>query len=179
MKSKTDTNKIIIYTVCGLFVLGAVFCFFSYVYASIESVSVGNLNEKFEEYEAEKQKAMEIEKTYHNWMNIEKIIGKFNREYFFTMDEFGKFRQKLQMTLGKNRLAMTKAVSHTFRHNRYYIRAEMKFNAQGKYQDIKRFIIEIKNLKKIVVIKRVSFNRKSASQISVQFNLEVYIVRKS
>lgn len=178
MKNRTDKNKIVIYSISGLLVLSIAFCLFSLVYASIESVSASGLNEKFEEYKAEKQKAHDMEKTHDNWLNIEKIVTQFNQDYFFSMDEFGKFRRELQEILGKNRLSTRQEIGYYFRQTRFYIPVEIKFTAVGSYTDIKQFIYEINNMPKIILVKRLGFNRKSAQQISVQFTLEVYIVRK-
>lgn len=94
------------------------------------------------------------------------------------MDDFSRFRDDLHVMFNKHRLG-SKVPSYNYKNAlRDYIRVEVSFTVNGSYPNIKRFIHEIINLEKMILVKRIQFNKsKQSGNIAAKFLMEVYLAR--
>ncbi|MFC2146148.1 hypothetical protein ACFLRT_02175 [Acidobacteriota bacterium] len=172
-----NTNKWIIYTISGLFILSGLFCFISLAYTSMENVTAKGLQERIERCKKEVAQLSKEEATLSEWRNISKYFEQFKNDYLMKMEEYSQFRDNLRMTFNKFGL-QNKYVSHSYQGVFDYMKVDVSFTVNGTYPQIKRFIHEILNRKEMIVIKRIKLTKKKrTAAISGYFNLEVYFVK--
>jgi hypothetical protein len=173
-----NTNKWIIYTISGLFILSSFFCIVSLAYTSMENVTAKGLQERIDRCKKEVGQLSKEEASLSEWHNIKKYFDQFKNDYLMTMDQFSKFRDNLRMTFNKYGL-QNKQVHHSYKDILDYIQGSVTFTVSGTYPKIKRFIHEILNRKEMIVIKRIKLTKdKRTAVISGNFDLEVYLVVK-
>jgi len=171
-------NKLIAYGLSGLFALSVIFCVLSLAYSSFERISGQSLNEKFAELELKRGAAMALKKKHDDWQNISTRIIDFSKQYLMSMDDYSRFRRDLNTLLQKNRLQSQREFQPNYKRMlKKYFCVEVNFTASGTYPDLKRFIYDLSTQEKMVLLKRMTFNRKDLNQIIVKFVLEVYIAK--
>ena len=171
-----DTNKGIIYTVSGLFILSCLFCFISLSYSSLENVSAKSLEERIAKRKAELAVVSREEASLSEWLDIKKYFAQFRDNYFMKMDEFARFRDELQKKLNQYGLN-TRGVDYKYKRIfKDYIQVDVSFTANGSYPNIKRFVHEIAGQEKMILIKRLQLNKTDRGEIAGKFSMEVYLV---
>jgi len=174
------TNKYIIYILCGLVALSFLFCLFSLAYSSIESVSAQSLQDELLEYEKKEKQAAAIEAVHKRWQNIHSEFQQFKTEFLMKMDDFSQFRDQLKMMLSKNQLALQGGVGYSYKRvfASDIIKVDVGFKLIGTYPNIKRFIHEILNKEKLILLKGFDLDSgKLAGEIAGKFAMEVYLVK--
>jgi Tfp pilus assembly protein PilO len=174
------TNKSIIYILCGLFALSLLFCLFSFAYSSIESVSAQSLQSELQEYEKKEKEAVKVEAVHKRWQNIHNEFQQFKTEFLMKMDDFSQFRDQLKMMFSKNQLALQGGVRYSYKRifSSDIYKVDVGFTLVGSYTNIKRFIHEVLNQKKLVLLKSFDLDRgKLAGEIAGKFAMEVYLAK--
>lgn len=172
-------NKLVIYTLSGIFVLSLLFGVFSFIYSSFENISARGHEKELNELKKRQEEAAGAKKNYSQWQNIDKIYAKFTDDYLMKMDDFSVFRNELKAMFMKNRLGTRGGVSHKYQKAPgNIIKVQVAFTLTGTYPNVKRFIHDINNKKKIIVIKEIQLSKsKTPGNIAAKFSLEVYLVR--
>jgi Tfp pilus assembly protein PilO len=176
-------NKIIIYAVCGLFVLSLLFLFFATAYASIDNVSAANLEHRLVEYEKKAQEASKLEASRNQWRNVHKVFEKFKDDHLLKMDEYSQFRSKLRVIFMKNRLQVLakKKVNHQYRGIfKDFLKVSITFTLSGTYPDFKRFIHEMNSQdykKNMVLFRKIQLHKTDQGSIRGEFWMEVYLAK--
>lgn len=174
------TNKYIINILCGLFALSLLFCLFSLAYSSIESVSAQSLQSELQEHEKKEKEAAAVEAVHKRWQNIHNEFQQFKTGYLTKMDDFSQFRNQLKIMFSKNRLALQGGVGYSYKRlfNSDIYKVDVGFTLVGSYTNIKRFIHEVLNQKKLILLKGFDLDRgKLAGEIAGKFAMEVYLVK--
>lgn len=174
------TNKYIIYILSGLFALSFLFCLFSLAYSSIESVSAQSLQSELQVYEKKEKEAAAVEAVHKRWQNIHNEFQQFKSGYLMTMDEFSQFRNQLRIMFSKNQLALQGGVGYSYKRIFSWdiYKVDVGFTLVGSYANIKRFIHEVLNQKKLVLLKSFDLDRgKLAGEIAGKFAMEVYLAK--
>ena len=172
-----NTNKWIIYTISGLFILSGFFCMISLAYTSMENVTAKSLQERIDRCKKEVAQLSKEEASLSEWRNIKEYFEQFKNDYLIKMEDYSQFRDNLRMTFNKFGL-QNKNVNHRYRGIFNYMKVDVSFTVKGTYPQIKRFIHEILNRKEMIVIKRIKLTKdKRTAVISGNFDLEVYLVK--
>jgi len=172
-----NTNKWIIYTISGLFILSGFFCIISLIYTSMENVTAKGLQDRIDSCQKELAQLSKEEASLSDWRNIGKYFDQFKNDYLMKMEEYSQFRDNLRTTFNKYGL-QNKVVEHSYKQIFGYRKVNISFSVEGTYPQIKRFIHDILNRKEMIVINQIKLSkgRRSAS-ISGNFKLEVYLVK--
>jgi hypothetical protein len=172
-----NTNKWIIYTISGLFILSGLFCFISLAYTSMENITAKGLQERIDKCKKDLAQLSKEEASLSDWRNISKYFDQFKNDYLMKMEEYSQFRDNLRMTFNKFGL-QNKSVSHSYKDVYDYMKVKVTFSVQGTYPQIKRFIHEILNRKEMILIQRIQLKKDTnKAVISGNFDLEVYLVK--
>jgi len=172
-----NTNKWIIYTISGLFILSGFFCFVSLTYTSMENVTAKGLQDRIETCKKELAQLSKEEASLSEWHNIGKYFNQFKNDYLMKIEDYAKFRDNLRITFSKFGL-QNRNVSHSYADVFEYIKVKVSFDVEGIYPQIKRFIHDILNRKEMIVIKRIKLKKdKHTTRVSGNFDLEVYLVK--
>jgi Tfp pilus assembly protein PilO len=172
-----NTNKWIIYSISGLFILSGFFCIISLVYTSMENVTAKGLQERIDNCQKELAQLSKEEASLSDWRNIGKYFDQFKNDYLMKMEEYSHFRDNLRITFNKYGLK-NRMVEHSYKKVFGYRRVNMSFSVEGTYPQIKRFIHDILNRKQMIVIKQIKLSKsKRSASISGNFRLEVYLVK--
>jgi hypothetical protein len=172
-----NTNKWIIYTISGLFILSGFFCIISLAYTSMENVTAKGLQERIDQCKKEVAQLSKEAASLSDWRNIREYFEQFKNDYLMKWEEFSQFRDNLRMTFNKYGL-QNKYVSHSYKDVFGLLRAKVSFTVEGTYPKIKRFIHEILNRKEMILILRIKLKKDmNKAIISGKFNLEVYLVK--
>ncbi len=172
-----NTNKWIIYTVSGLFILSGIFCIISLAYTSMENVTAKGLQDRIDRCKEELAQLSKEEASISDWRNIGKYFEQFKSHYLMKIEDFSQFRDNLRITINKYAL-QNKDVSHMYNDAVDYMQVRILFKVEGTYPQIKRFIHDILNRKEIIVIKRIQLSKdRRTGIISGNFELEVYLVK--
>jgi len=165
------------YSIAGLFIVCLLFCVISVLYSSFENLTSQNIGEKLKEYEKQGSTETETEIDFKRWKNIDAEYKDFKRDYLMTMDEYSQFRNDLEGFFVKYQVRSL-PVTFRYKNTKEYMQVEMLFSLTGMYPNIKQFINEILNQKKIIIIRSVELSKdKRSDMVSGDFILEVYIVR--
>jgi len=172
-----NTNKWIIYTISGLFILSGIFCVISLAYTSMENVTAKGLQDRIDRCKEELVQLSKEEASISDWRNIGKYFEQFKNNYLMTIEEFAQFRDNLRITINKYGL-QNKNVTHMYKDAFDYMQVRILFTVEGPYPQIKRFIHDILNRKEMIVIKRIKLAKdRRTGSISGDFELEVYFVK--
>lgn len=172
-----NTNKWIIYTISGLFILSGFFCIISLTYTSMENLTAKDLQDRIDRCKKELAQLSKEEASLSDWRNISKYFDQFKNDYLMKIEEFSQFRDNLRITFNKYGL-QNNHVSHSYRDVYDYMKVKVSFNVKGTYPQIKRFIHDILSRKEMIVIKQIKLNKdKKSAIIFGNFNLEVYLVK--
>lgn len=172
-----NTNKWIIYTISGLFILSGFFCIISLTYTSMENITAKSLQDKIDTCNKELAQLSKEEASLGQWRNIAKYFKQFENDYLMKFEDFSQFRDNLRLTFSKFGL-QNQQVSHSYTAIFNYIKVKVTFNVEGMYPQIKRFVHDILNRKEMIVIKRIKLIKdKRNTNISGNFELEVYLVK--
>jgi hypothetical protein len=170
------TNKWIIYTISGLFILSGFFCIISLAYTSMENITAKGLQGRIDSCKKELAQLSKEEASLSDWRNISKYFAQFKNNYLMKMEAFSQFRDNLRITFNKYGL-QNKLVSYSYKHVFDYRKARVSFVVEGSYPQIKRFIHDILNRKEMIVITHIKLSKgKRTVSISGKFDLEVYLV---
>jgi Tfp pilus assembly protein PilO len=172
-----NTNKWIIYTISGLFILSGFFCIISITYTSMENITAAGLQNRIDTCQKELAQLSKEEASLSQWRNIGKYFEQFKNDYLMKMEDFSQFRDNLRITFSKYGL-QNNHVSHSYTDVFDYIKVRVTFNVEGIYPQIKRFIHDILSRKEMIVIKRIKLTKdKNTTRVSGNFELEVYLVK--
>jgi hypothetical protein len=172
-----NTNKWIIYSISGLFILSCFFCIISLAYTSMENITAKGLQDRIDRCKKELAQLSIEEASLSDWRNISKYFDQFRNDYLMKMDDYSKFRDNLRITFNKYGL-QNRVVAHSYKQVFGYRKVLVSFTVEGTYPKIKRFIHDILNRKEIIVIKQIKLSKgKRAATIAGSFNLEVYLVK--
>ena len=172
-----NTNKWIIYTISGLFILSGFFCIISLAYTSIENVTAKDLQDRIDSCTKELAQLSKEEASLSDWRNISKYFDQFKNDYLMKMEEYSQFRDNLRITFNKYGL-QNKVVDHSYKHVFGYRKVTISFTVEGTYPQIKRFVHDILNRKEMIVIKQIKLSKgRRTASISGNFKLEVYLVK--
>jgi hypothetical protein len=165
----------IIYALGGLLIFSLVFFLFSFAYTSLETISAQNIQSRLTTV----QKNANKKKTeYEEWMNFEKNYKKFKDNYLMKSEQFDHFKHELQTILRKNGLdsAPLKYSIETIFSD--VVKISVRFELNGAYENIKRFIHEMENKKEMILFKKIELNKKKTGQtVEGEFAMEVYFAR--
>jgi protein involved in sex pheromone biosynthesis len=172
-----DTTKGIIYIVSGLFIISCLFCIASLSYTSLENVSAKSLEEKIANRKTELEIVSNEAASLSEWINIKEYFAHFKTNYFMKMEEFSRFRDELQGKFNQYGLNTRGGVDYKYKRIfKDYIRVELTFTATSSYPNIKRFIREIAEQKKMILIKNLQLSKTDRGDIAVKCLMEVYLV---
>jgi hypothetical protein len=172
-----NTNKWIIYTISGLFILSGIFCIISLAYTSMENVTAKGLQDRIDRCKDELAQLSKEEASISDWRNIGKYFEQFKNNYLMKIEQFSQFRDNLRITFNKYAL-QNNNVSHMYKDAFDYMQVRVSFTVEGTYPQIKRFIHDILNREEMIVIKRIKLSKdRRTGTISGNFELEVYLVK--
>ena len=172
-----NTNKWIIYTISGLFILSGLFCIISLSYTSMENVTAKGLQDRIDTCKEELAQLSKEEASLSQWRNIAKYFKQFENDYLMKFEDFSQFRDNLRITISKYGL-QNKSVSHSYTDVFDYIKVRVTFSVEGTYPQIKRFIHDILSRKELIIIKQIKLTKdKNTTRVSGSFELEVYLVK--
>ena len=173
-----NTHKWIMYIISGLFAVSAVFCILSLSYTSVEKVTANSLEDRIHERHKALEEASKKEATFSEWRNIKEHFSRFKSDYLLGMEEFSRFRDELQMIFNKYQLVSSPPQYKYKGLYKDYIQASISFSLSGSYPNLKRFILDIMNREKMIMIKKMQFSRSlQRGDISASFIMEVYLAR--
>lgn len=173
-----NTNKWIIYTISGLFILSGLFCIVSLAYTSMENVTAKDLQDRIDRCKREVAQLSREEASLSDWRNIGKYFDQFKNDYLMKWEGYSKFRDNLRMSFNKFGL-QNKFVNHSYKDVLGYMKVNVSFTVEGTYPQIKRFIHEILSRKEMIVIKRINLTKDNrTARILGNFDLEVYLVKE-
>lgn len=181
---KANPHKIIVYGICGLFLLSLLFCFGATVYSSIDSVSSSNLKQRLADYDEKARAASSLEVSRAQWFNVTGIIEKFKKEYFLQMDDYTQFCVQLPGLLIKNRLRMVPNGTIRYEYRQLFsdmVRVGVSFAVNGTYNDFKQFIHEVTMVaypKKMVLFRNIQISKQIQGDIIGEFKMEVYLANQ-
>ncbi|MGD2085293.1 MAG: hypothetical protein PVH61_03830 [Candidatus Aminicenantes bacterium] len=172
-----NTNKWIIYTISGLFILSGFFCIISLAYTSMENITAKGLQDRIDRCKKELAQLSKEEASLSDWRNIGKYFDQFRNGYLMKMEDYSQFRDNLRITFNKYGL-QNNVVNHSYKQVFGYRKVTVSFTVEGTYPQLKRFIHDILNRKEIIVIKQIKLSKgKRPTTITGHFNLEVYLVK--
>jgi Tfp pilus assembly protein PilO len=170
-------NLIIFYSMVGLFILSLGFFIVSFAYSSIENISVMGFKSRLEEYNKQEEKFLKLEATYKEWQNMDKMFAQFKEKYLIKFNDYPKFRNELQTVISGNGL-QNSDMNHKYRNIMRNLRkVSLELKLTGSYVNLKKFIFEIENKDKMVLLKDLQFFKKDAVNVSAKISMEVYFVR--
>jgi len=171
------SKKMISYIFSGLFVLSGIFCIISLTYTSVEKMSGISLNQKLARSQKALEEASKKEASFSEWRNIKDHLQHFRDEFLMDIDEFSKFRDDILVLFNKYHLANKIPKYKYKRLFKNYLQVSISFSLSGSYPNLKRFIHEVSNLKKMILIKSIKFNKNiERGDITAGFSMEVYLV---
>ncbi len=169
--------EIISKSILALFFISLSFLVFSFLYSSIKKNSIKDLKKDKTAFEKSKNDSSILLNNMRDWENIEEEYINFKKELILRFEDFSNFRKELESLISMNYLSKAKFRIEYRRvlHNEY-IKVKLIFSIEGSYENVKKFIYDIKQIKKIAYFKSVKLSV-SGSNIRGSFNMEVYLVR--
>lgn len=168
---------IILYSLVGLFLFSLGFFIISFVYSSIENISVMGFTSRIDEYNRREKEFLKLEENYNDWQNIDKLFAQFKKEYIIKFDNYPDFRDELQSVLSRNGLQLSDT-RHKYKNIMEDLRVIfLDFKLTGSYMNIKKFILEMESKNKMVVFKDLYLTKKDSINVSARISMEVYFVR--
>ena len=168
---------IILYSLVGLCLFSLGFFIISFVYSSIENISVMGFTSRIDEYNRREKEFLKLEKDYNDWQNIDEIFAKFKEDYVIKFDDYPDFRNELQSVLARNGLQISDT-KHKYRNIMEDIRViSLDFKLRGSYMNVKKFILEMENKNKMVLFKDLYLTKKESINVCARISMEVYFVR--
>ena len=170
-------SKIFVTVLLGLFLFGCAFFAFSFIYSSIENISVQSFKSKLDEYNKKEKAFLELEETYKEWKSIADVYGQFKNDYMIKFNDYPAFRNELQSILGQNGIQLQK-LSHKYRNILTDIRkVSVDMRVIGAYRNIKKVIFTLENKIEMILFKSIQLNRMDTNRIMGKISLEVYFVK--
>ncbi len=160
-----------------IFLIAIVVFLGSYLYSSLKTSSVKDLNSEEELFKSSKIKFSELRQNFMDWENIEKEYEDFRNILLLKFEDFSEFRGKLNRMIKNNSLSRTKfRIEYKRVLNNEFIKVLMDMRLSGSYFNLKKFINDVHKIDKIVYLKFVKFAGRG-NDISADFKMEVYLVK--
>jgi len=173
MKNKTfGVNLILV-----LFAFSILFLLFSLVYSSVKTSSLKDLTEERELFEKSEEDFRRLKNNMKDWDNVENEYLEFKNKRILRFEDFSKFRSNLELIFRRHNLEKKKfGLEYKGAMNNEYIKVKIQMRLNGRYESLKRFIYDIRNMEKTVFFKFIRIFG-AESDLTGNFNMEVYLVR--
>jgi len=168
--------KYAVYVFSGIFILGLIFLIFAFSHSSIKEFSRGRVKTEIQKLKSMETEFLQQKKAYRDWQQVEKAFTRFKSDYLFPFSTFSEFRSRFESLLRGNRLNTSRLGYDIKNVNRQIVQVSIGFETEGRYQDLKKMVYDIDQMKRIIFIEGMKFV-KSPSGIKADVNVEVYFVR--
>lgn len=168
--------KYVVYGFSGIFILGLVFLIFAFSHSSIREFSRGKMKTEIQKLKSLETEFIQQKKAYRDWQQVEKAFDRFKSDYLFPFSTFSEFRSRFESLLRKNRMNTSRLGYDIKNVNRQIVRVSIGFETEGRYQNLKKMVYEIDQMKQVIFIEGMKIV-KSASGIKADINVEVYFAR--
>ena len=170
-------SVIIIYGLVGLFLCSLGFFIISFTYSSLENISVKSFQSRIDEYDKKEKKFIELEENFNAWKNIDQTYAQFKEDYLMKFYDYPDFRNQLRSTLAQNGLQL-EDMKHKYKNMMDDIRkVSLNLHVMGSYMNLKKFVYEIENKKKMILFKQFQLNKRDSLNVEAIISMEVYFVR--
>ncbi len=160
-----------------LFVLSAIFLFFSFIYSSVKTSSLKDLTEEKELFEKSEKEFVLLKNNMKDWENVEREYIGFKDNLVLRFEDFSNFRKNLEMLIRQNSLLKKKfGLEYKKALNNEFIKVKIVMKLGGTYENLKKFIYDIRKIEKIVYFRTIKISGASPG-LTGDFSMEVYLVR--
>ncbi len=173
MKNKVIFSNIVLI----LFVISTLFLLFSLVYSSVKTSSLKDLTEEKELFEKSEKEFITLKNSMKDWDNVEKEYMVFKDKLVLRFEDFSNFRKNLEQVIRQNSLVKQKfGLEYKRALNNEFIKVKISMKLKGAYENLKKFIYDIRKIEKITYFRTIRIVGKD-SPLTGDFNMEVYLVR--
>ena len=173
MKNKVIFSNIILV----LFAISTLFMLFSFIYSSMKTSSLKDLTVEKELFEKSEKEFITLTNSMKDWDNVEKEYLEFKDKLVLRFEDFSNFRKNLEQVIRQNSLVKQKfGLEYKRALKNEFIKVKISMKLKGAYENLKKFIYDIRKIEKIVYFRTIRIAGKN-SPLTGDFNLEVYLVR--
>jgi Tfp pilus assembly protein PilO len=165
-----------VYVFSGIFILGLIFMVFAFSHSSIKKFSRGNVRTEIQKLRTMETEFLQLKRAYRDWQQVEKAFDRFKSDYLFPFSTFSEFRSRFESQLKSNRLNISGLGYDIKNVTRKIVRVSIGFEAAGRYQNLKKMVYDINQMKQIIFIEGLNL-AKSPIGVKADVNMEVYFVR--
>lgn len=160
-----------------LFITSLIFLLFSFIYSSLKTSALQDLEEEKQLFEVSEKRFAAIRKDMKDWENVEKEYLEFKDDLIIRFEDFSKFRKNLELLISRNSLSKSNfRVEYKNALKDEFIKVKIYMKLEGNYRSFKKFIYEVKKIKKIIYFRSVKMSG-SESKVRGDLKMEVYLVR--
>lgn len=160
-----------------LFITSLVFLLLSFIYSSVKTSALEDLEEEKQLFEISEKKFAAIRNNMKDWENIEKEYLEFKDDLVFRFEDFSNFRKNLEQLIRRNTLSKNGfRVEYKRALKNEFIKVKIYMKLAGNYRSFKKFIYEVNKIDKIAYFRSVKMSG-SGSNLRGDFKMEVYLVR--
>ena len=158
------------------FLLTGFFLLATFIYTSIESVLVKKLDSKILEHKELGQKSLKLAQDYKEWIDIGQTYRKVKQKYFYRFEKFSTFKSDFDQSLSKLFIKVLKKNTEINNIDNKFAMLKISLILEGSYKNIKKFLYQTKNNKKVINFKSINLSKKGLICYG-EITLEVCFVR--
>ena len=112
-----------------------------------------------------------------DWDNVEREYMEFKDTLVLRFEDFSNFRKNLEQVIRQNSLSKNKfRLEYKRALNNEFIKVKINMKLKGTYENLKKFIYDIRKIEKIAYFHTVRISG-AGSVLTGDFKMEVYLVR--